>query len=164
MTYQEILAAVPRLSRRELEGVRRACAASLALLGGAGQDKSEDWILGGILAELASRGLPVRPDFTIKNAAAYKGYMGRSVVVREHIEALVPDFTLNERRALGEAAAHSLARYITWKTISLDVLLERVDLVPQAIEKSFPGYMASGLLGVVIRHEPNQVPDEESDL
>lgn len=151
--YDDILATVPKLSSTELRNIIKFCNAALSFRGAerhtdAGED---DWLLRGVLAELDSRGLYAPSGFKIRSGTAYKGYTAKAAVVRDTIERAAPDMDITQLRLMGEVAAHELARMITWKTLSLEVLLDNINLVPEALERSFPGYIAAGLLHLVIR-------------
>jgi hypothetical protein len=152
-SYDETLSNLPKFNRRQLEEIRRRCAFLL-------QQKStkhetledEDWILEGILIEIRRRGLGPPPGFRIQRHSSYANFSTQSANVRELLVKTISNLTATERRFFGEVAAKELARYIHWKDISLNVLLENVSLVPQALEKAFPGYLTSGMMGVMLRH------------
>lgn len=124
--------------------------------------ENEDWLLEGIKTELSRRGLLQPSDsFKLKNSRSYAGFQTKSEQVRELLEKAAPELSLVELKYLGEVAAKELARYIeSWNPkpgeqkvmVSLFTMLRFVDRVPQAIEVSFPGYIASQVLGIIITH------------
>ncbi len=112
-------------------------------------------MLRGILREIERRGLEVHPGFRIKKMGSFASFATKSERVRELLEKTVPNISLTQRRYLGELSAYCLCDYVVWKgfskDVSLSVLLERVDFIPHALERSFPGYLEAGALGTVLR-------------
>jgi hypothetical protein len=161
--YKDILESVPYLKRNELEELRLRVNFNLKAKSTSPVKEpieSEDWILEGIKTEIERRGLMDKGmQFRIKNNTSFQGFQTKSQAVRELLAKAAPDLTVIERRYLGEVAAKELARYIEgWNSedyqvvISLHTLLRYVDRIPEAIEHSFPGYIASQMLGIIITH------------
>ncbi len=153
--HQQILTALPTLNRQQLEGIRQR--ASLLLQHRTHKNESiedEDWLLAGILTELKHRGLSNYQNFRIKKSSSFAGFQTQSETVRILLEQGAPGLNLVERRFLGEIAGYELANYIKgWTDVSLYTMLENVGKVPMAIDHAFPGYLASKMLWVVIRHK-----------
>lgn len=60
--------------------------------------------------------------------------------------------TTAERYALGKMVARALRDYLVWQEhFGLKSMLAQVDKIPEALDASFPGYIASGMLGVLIK-------------
>lgn len=115
-----------------------------------------DWLLPGIEAELRRRGLSFRPltQQTIMRLAP--NYFLESQRVRMDFEARLKrqGVTLNRSGliALGHVAARVLADYRSPVTpLGVKFLLQNVGNIPEAVEQSFPGYLAAGMLHQLIR-------------
>jgi hypothetical protein len=156
-TFDEIIAALPHLKRRELETIRTRAALVLQHKSSSVSSvEEEDWILLGIMHELSRRGLEGdRSTFRIRNSSSYAGYSTRVVAVRTLLEEALPDFNQLEFRLLGQVAAKALAEYISWRKegIRIKTMLSSVGDIPSALDKAFPGYLEAGLLGATIRHQ-----------
>lgn len=153
--FKDIMGSLRSLSRTQLEAVRKQAAYHLQHQSSRGSApvEEEDWLLLGLLTELRRRGLDGR-DFKIKSSSSFAGFQTQSVGVRELLLTAVPGLSAVQRRLLGEIAGYELARYLeSWsppKEISRANLLMYVSRVPEAIDRAFPGYMAAGMLGLVV--------------
>jgi len=153
ITIQDIIWAIPSLNRKELETVKKTVQYHLGKKASSNSIEEEDWLLAGLLAELRRRGIANKGDgFRIKKLSSFASFQTKSIEIRSLLEESAPSLNIIERKYLGEIAAYELANYITWYDISLNVLLENINLIPLAIEKSFPGYMSSKMLGIIIQH------------
>lgn len=158
VNFQSITSALPNLTKKELEDIRRRCVILLQSKQSTRQNiEEDDWLLYGVGQELKYRGLEDGERFAafrIKNASSYSGYLEKARAVRTLLEECAPNITTVERRYLGEIAAKELARYIdTWKNtdVSRDSLLHHIDKIPVALQRSFPNYLESKLLGMLIK-------------
>lgn len=149
-SYAEVLLSLGRLNRKQLEEVRRRAAFFLQHKTEPDSVEDEDWLLTGILTELRRRGLDSR-SFRIKRASSYASFQTQSENVRELLLTAAPGLTAVQRRALGEVAAYELASYLSWTDVSRETMLTYVARIPEAIDRAYPGYMASQLLGLVVR-------------
>jgi len=161
--FQKICDLLPSLDRGELEQVRTRCAYQL-------QHKTakqtivdqQDWLLEGVLAELQFRGIYTsRNQLQIKNPRSFAGYTTKATAVRALLEHAAPNLTSLQKMSLGRVSAHELFEFLTsWKDedgvsrpVTLNLMLESVHLVPNALDRAFPGYMASQMLGLIVRYE-----------
>jgi len=152
-SLQEVLRRLPQLSSAELDKV----AGRLAALRGTGavtKVEDNDWLLEGLTQELRRRGLWMR-DYPVLKKLIPSNYVAASPAVRDHLLlgwGKKPIRTI-EKLALAALAGGVLADYLT--KIKLPVtprtVLVNVDKVPVALEESFPGYWASGLLSYCVR-------------
>ncbi len=119
-----------------------------------------DWLFQGYLKELKRRGAP---DFTIRKMSVLRGiapnYELASQEIRSYFESKItrPAASPTELLALGRVIGKALALYIeSWKkgpAVSMRSLLLNVGSSAEALENSFPGYVASGMLPILIgRH------------
>lgn len=148
-----ILASLPKLTPAELAEVRLHISA-LAVLDGVPQ--IDDWLLQGIMVILDDLGLgdTVPHRFKITNRRQFYGYLDKAEKVRSVCETSVPNMTKLDRMGLGRLLARCLASYIEkFRAVSLNALLQHVDLALPALEECFPGYRQSGHLRVVLRRE-----------
>ncbi len=148
-----MLASLTSLNRSQLEEIRRRAAFLLQHKSGPASVEDEDWLLTGILTELRHRGQDDR-NLRLKKASSYASFQSQSERVRAVLEDLAPDLSVVELKALGEVAANALAvRLERWTEVSRENMLRYVSQVPEAIEGCYPGYMASGMLCVVVTHK-----------
>src|SRR6266702_495958 len=154
MNYNSILLTLPSLTRTQLEEVRRRASYVLQLTAGNVRKQvleQQDWLLEGIVSELKYRGLWIDAfKFHIKNNKSFHSYQTKSEKVRELLEQASPNMTLIEKTVLGQICGYELACLLRMN-VSLHDMLEHVDLIPIAIDKSYPGYLASRMLGVIIK-------------
>ena len=152
--YDQILSSLPSLSRHQLEEIRRRSVFLLQHKSSSVPVEDEDWLLLGILTELQQRGLDNRSSFKIKRTSSYAGFSTQSERIRSLIATAVPNMSSVQQRAMGEVAADALCRYLlSWRDppqLSRSTLLRYVGRVPEALDWSYPGYIASGLLGLTI--------------
>jgi hypothetical protein len=116
-----------------------------------------DWLFEGIIAELGRRGLNYRAPQVTQSRS--ENYEQDSVFVRTRLEqnlkVLVPQPKRAHFLALGSRSAHSLAEYISrWDTpLGLKFMLNNVSRTFEALDRSFPGYLASGMVGVLVQRD-----------
>ena len=155
-TYQQLVSSLPTMSKSQLTKLRQHVAFLLqhSPIDPVQPVEDEDWLLRGILTELDRRGLNVGKDFKIRRDSSYASFRAQSESVRAHLLRMVPNLTAVQRRALGEVCGRELALYLaSWQSapeINRHTMLTYVSRVPEALERSFPGYMAAGLLKMVI--------------
>jgi hypothetical protein len=145
---QEVLTRLPKLSRAELREVEKHCRA-LASLSGHSDEPADDWLITGIKTELQRRGL-IRARFPWKELAPPKFAALCAATSEALLGAFTPPLTSPERFALGRLAGRALADYLERHDgrghVSAKAMLANIDKVPTALEASFPGYLAAGLL------------------
>ena len=57
-----------------------------------------------------------------------------------------------ELAALGQVVARALADYVvTYSSLTIKAMMRNVAQVPQALDASFPGYLAAGMIGILIK-------------
>jgi hypothetical protein len=107
---------------------------------------NDDWLLTGILYELSRRGMKYRHEIVPEG-----NYAEDSEIVRSELTRLlgisIPDLKYVEQLALGKLVAKALANYLVNKKLNLGlkVMLNNVGKSLEAIDASFPGYLASGV-------------------
>lgn len=146
--HSRLMTTLPRMTRAQLEDVRRRAAFLLQSRSDQPGVEEEDWLLRGIVIELGRRGLDNRP-FRIKKATSFANYQTQSENVRELLLQAAPGLSAVRRFALGEVAGYELAGYLRLE-INRDTMLTNISRVPEAIDKAYPGYMASKLLHLVV--------------
>lgn len=145
------------LNRKELEEVRVRCALLIQTKTTAYTSSLEDrdWILDGIILELRNRGLANETaNFRIRNSKSFKGYQTKIEKVKGLLDkAGALEFTITEKMFLGEICAYELCNYLShWNNLDLTLtsVLERVDYIPHALDKAYPGYLASNMLKLLM--------------
>ena len=166
--FQQVIGLLSSLSRSELDEVRKRAAFFL-------QHKAvqravveqEDWLLEGVLTELERRGrYSNRGQFKLKNTGTFAGVSTKLAEVRRLLEKAAPNISPSQKKYLGEVVAEELANYLSTpylvdgkivvRELSINSMLSNIHLAPEAIDRAFPGYMAAGMLGLVVRYqEPN---------
>ncbi len=155
LNYQEVLNTISFFNLRQLEELRSKALFLIQLRSKSTQGiEDSDWLLAGILTELTYRGLISEKDrFRVKKATSFRGFQTKSEKVRELLENSAPELNNIEKKALGQICGRELAYYLTYNgnDVSLHLLLEHVDLTLMAMDKAFPGYLQSRMLGVIIK-------------
>jgi hypothetical protein len=172
-TLDDILAKLPKLSDKDLEEVLNR-ARALQSLSSPSKKKKEakaaklkyDWLIDGYRAALSRRGLGVAFSVeTIVGWRAYKSYLQTAPAVVEWIDARIDGMDRTSWLALGEIIAEALcAELALWKeppALSLQTFLLFTQYVPQAIERSYPGYARQGWLKLLVRQRAARVCLEE---
>lgn len=128
------------------------------------QEVNDDYILSGILYELEVRGMKdiIPSNFYIKNKTSFNSYWEGSNSCRKFLEKGLGNMITVERLILGRICARSLAlQVINFAPISLDSMLNNVRKIPEALDKSFPGYIQAGLLQFLLRARFESFSSEE---
>ena len=113
----------------------------------------DDWLLEGIYTELRTRGLfqGRLPIEQLKKTAP--NYERDSRKLQEHFAPVLADLNAVQCAAFWRVAAGALAEYLLHTApIGPRRLLGNVHRIPEAFEASFPGYLASGLVPMVVPH------------
>jgi hypothetical protein len=156
MNLDQILSSIPKLSPEELEEVRQRVMALSAVNGVMVQD---DWLLSGILHLLDDRGLgdTIPTHFKIINRRQFHGYLGKSEKVRNTIIKAIPNLKKLEKLSLGRILAKCLAGKIEeFRPVTLNAMLQHVDLTLSALDQNFPGYLQAGMLWILLRGLPSE--------
>lgn len=152
---QTVLQILPTLSVPELEEVKSKAQAGLVLstLPGvpapAGRFEG-DWLLEGITHVLQSRGI-IRSGHSLMmidgkvKAALLEAQNGLLAAVGRPLKTV-------EKVALGRVTAEALADMISaYAPLGPKIMLQHIPKATQALENSFPGYLASGMVGLLIQ-------------
>jgi hypothetical protein len=164
VSVKSIIAELPKLSPAELEIVATWVAANKNLPGKSRATKArtvgdDDWLLAGIASELSDRGLlPKEGGYgKLLRLPSYPVYKNTSPQVLDQLE---PFLRLREKPwprprlfALGKLFAYLLARYISYYPVEPDRMLKNIGRLIVALEASFPGYLASGLIPILLERE-----------
>lgn len=158
-TFDQVRAMVPSLNPAD----RRKLAMLLDRFQGSTSIKSvsrhesldADWLFQGLLKELKRRGAP---DFTMRKISFLRSiapnYELASQEVRVYFEKKITNPSPTELSALGVILARALAAHIeSWRngpTVSMRSLLLNVGSAAEALDNSFPGYVAGGMLPMMI--------------
>lgn len=152
----KIIEMMGELTQDELEQVRKMAVA----MAGVGPKKRipiaemrEDYILDGIMFEIESRGMggSIPGEFRLRTKSSFNSFVEGSERVRRIFELQAPKITTAEKIALGRLMARSLSQKVAeFAPITFEIMLRNVRLIPEAFENSFPGYLESGLLTVLV--------------
>ncbi len=119
---------------------------------------SQDWLLPGLEYELRRRGLLALPHITTEWVNGLSSsYTSDADVVRRMLKSNLKGMpTQAELLNLGRTAAKALAEYVSAERLAPGrsfgprVFFQHVRDIPIALNRSFPGYVASGLLSALI--------------
>src|SRR5271166_1118965 len=153
ITTDEILSTLPALPGEDILKIGlmvESLKATLKIV----NTEDDDWLLPCIVEEIKSRGLSCTiPDyFKIKRAGDHGGYARKSEMIRKTLSDALGFGKKVELYAFGCICAKALADLLDpIYTLSLDIMLRHVDELPQALEASYPGYLKSGLLRLLLK-------------
>jgi hypothetical protein len=157
MSYETTLTELPTYNQSQLEEIRKRTGMLLQSKSSVGNSVEEaDWILEGVLHECQHRGIYVGRSFHIKRSGSFASFATKSAGVRELLTECSPGLDPIQRVALGQVCARELGHYLTARfnsPPSFKLMMDRIDWIPMALEESFPGYMASKLLGLTVRYD-----------
>jgi hypothetical protein len=120
-----------------------------------------DWLLAGIELELQRRGqaFPALSPSRLSDLAP--SYAEDADLIRRDLESRMrkangDDVQYVQLVSLGSTLARALAHRIETSSggrrpVSFNSLLNSVILIPEAVEESFPGYLQSGLINMLVR-------------
>jgi hypothetical protein len=123
-------------------------------------DDHDDWLLKGIFKVLNDRGLghTIPSNFRIKSSKSFGGFATQSERVRTFLDKAIPNMNVMEQTILGNLCAITLANLIeSWdREVSLETMLFHIGRIPEALERSFPGYIQSRMLRLLVRRRQDQ--------
>lgn len=110
----------------------------------------EEWLEDCVTEELLRRGITFGSDC---KGRLPKGYWQESEAVRKFLlKAIDKPLSTAEKYALGRVTARALADYLeNTPGFGLKVMFQQINKVPQALDASFPGYIADGMLGMLVK-------------
>jgi hypothetical protein len=150
--YDTILELLPSLTAGECEEIRKR----LIFFSGHAEPARydiEDWLLDGIKKVSKDRGFGDTAKVVIINTSkSFRGFKGKSDIVRGIFTQAIPNMTKVEKSSLGELLAQCLCvKLSNYRAVSFLALMHSVEQTPEAFEEQFPNYLRSGLAHVVIR-------------
>lgn len=153
---ETILGLLPRLSAKDREQVRQRLIALATLdLGPKARDHDPtDWLLDGIVAELTARGLEtsIPPKGAWPKLLQWKQYCAARPGLESWAVKRAPTFTRTDWAVFGLTAARVLATHLTAFTeVNIRTMLAHANELPEALQRAFPGYAESRLLGFIIK-------------
>ena len=117
-----------------------------------------DWLLQGILSELKRRGHRHHVQNYAEVRSICSNFEMSSFEVRRELEhqlmRRIPEPRRDQLLTLGFVSAQALAGYIQrWAPVALKPMLQFSSRTLEAIENSFPNYIASGMVYVLIQRK-----------
>jgi hypothetical protein len=145
--YEQMKTALPQLTPNQLKDLSNRCKALLSR-----ETPEVDWLLEGIIEELKLKSIPIPAMSKVIASNVFPSYSEKSKVVRELLESQA-SLTRLQKRQLAKICTQCLVAYIQKFTdVSLATVMLYIDRMPVAIERAFPGYLASNLLLFIIRN------------
>jgi hypothetical protein len=148
---EQALKLLPQLSPEEQLEVKKRVDYLLKEIPTHPSRPADDWLTEGVCSELVRRGyLHKGMDW---HKVAPKGYSKTVEVVREFLlKAVRRPLNTAQKYALGRLVARALADYLeNVPGFGLRVMLQNLDKATPALDASYPGYVASGMLGLLIK-------------
>jgi hypothetical protein len=122
-----------------------------------------DWLLDGIIRELRNHGIIGKDSHPNVYQTARHAASSYSMAAQDVKDGLVKGLDYepmpNDLAALGELAAHALAKHIKKvgrAPLCLQVMLQQTVYTLSAVDDCFPGYIAAKKLGWLIRKQQGQ--------
>lgn len=146
-----VLKHLPNLTPKELSQVKARVGFLLgdADKGNQTQRLANDWLLEGLTCELRRRGLWLK-NYPLPQLMFSSDYGVKATAVRTHLtEGAGSDkLTTVQLIALGALGVSALMDYLAKIRVPVGpkTVLNNLDKIPVALEESFPGYWASGML------------------
>lgn len=111
---------------------------------------TEEWLETGITEELMRRGVSFNSNW---KGRMPKGYWQESAAVCKFLtEAVNRSMSTAEKYALGKVAARALSDYLERTPgFGVRVMFQQINKIPQALDASYPGYVADGMLHMTIK-------------
>jgi hypothetical protein len=116
-----------------------------------------DWLLTGILHELSRRGLHYHGQIDVSIIRLAPNYGDVAASMRDELvhefKRSHPQPKYAELLALGSVTARALAEYLirVRAPVGLKTMLQNVGKVFEALDVSYPGYVQSGFLGMLVK-------------
>lgn len=146
-----VLKNLPNLTPEELEKVRQRLYALSGLSPEA--PRTQDWLLVGATEELRRRGLWMK-SYPVPTRLLPDKFTAKSKALQEFLlKGLGKDKPQRaECLSIAIVATRSLTDWLERNKVPISprTVLFNLDKIPTALEYSFPGYWAQGLLGVVL--------------
>lgn len=146
-----VLKLLPQLKSDEQLEVKKRVDYLLEQIPYATTRPADDWLTEGVVSELVRRGqLHKGMDW---HKVMPKGYKKTVEATREFLlKAVRRPLNTAQKYALGRLVARALADYLeNTPGVGLRKMLQCINNVPQALDASYPGYAASGMLGLLIK-------------
>lgn len=146
-----ILKHLPNLKAKELAQVKDRINFLLGISGEIPKPiyVGNDWLLEGLTVELRRRGLWLK-SYPLPAPLLPQDYPAKGEAVRQHLIKGIGQAKLvnGDTRALGVLGASVLMAYLTKIKVPVGpkTVLNNLDKIPLALEESFPGYWAGGML------------------
>jgi len=153
---QAVFTDLPNWLKKDLEECRKRCTLLLKSQSIPGNTVEEaDWILEGILWHCRQTGVYVNRTFHVKRSGSFASFVTKSETVRELLTECAPNLTPIQYVALGQVAARELANFLG-HPVSFNRMMQKVDLIPAALDTAYPGYLASKLIHLAVRYDNGQ--------
>ena len=162
---KQIIGKLPKLTKAERQTLRQALdffdgGKTKAAVSGKEKVVVHDWLIPGIIAELRRRGLEysglsdrriasMAPDYEEESKALMVSL--RQKLIKAKALTSKERLTHAELEGFGRVSARALADYLqNTRSLNLKFMLGNISKVPDALEASYPSYLACGLVGVLI--------------
>lgn len=150
--YDMILKLLPQLSTNELSQVK----SRISFLSSNTKSNSDidDWLLKGIIKVASDKGFSqeIPRILLIPTSRSFRGYRDKSQRVRDLFEHAIEHLTKTEKYTLGQLLSECLcAKLSRYRSVSFLAMMHSVEMIPEAFEEAFPGYLQMGLARVPLR-------------
>ena len=169
----EILSRIGQLGADELLRVRKAIDAMLSLKGvkvstattqepadkGKRSEGTPVMYLAHIRTEMQLRGHPPPGLYTLTKSRWYKNFSERVYDVDEWLKTAAPKMSSIQHEALVRICFRCLGDKFERMKLghSIQNYMTRLDLIHEALDQAFPGYLESGMIGYIVQQEEQNV-------
>lgn len=119
------------------------------------QPQPRDWLLDGFVDMFIREGLLTAQfaDSDLPKREAYRTYLKKFSRVMCWLNDLerTQGLSVDDRPMLASICARSMAEYFREMGLfRVSTVLSQIDRLPEALDRSFPGYVGAGVLGMII--------------
>ena len=151
MKLPDILSALPKLNPQELEEVDAHVRFLRQTKGGvSGSEADVDLVLQSICECLMGMGVEFCTIPQLRKSQQFKAFAAKVPSVMKYVREAVE--TRNEQRVILELGARLLYQNLTETGLPAGArtVMSHLHRLPSVINREFPGYAASGLLGLIV--------------
>lgn len=150
---EELLEEVGKLSAEELDELSSWIKSLRKLKPNdrAVKPKGDDWLFDGLVHFMTTTGsIDEGWRFHIQKHERYQIYLRKRERIQTFLSRLLPEGSTRERQQLVGLAASALSSLLVDRKMYYpSIMLSRIDLIPEALENSFPGYAYAGLYSIL---------------
>lgn len=150
MQYSEIAKEIRSLNKKDLKSLKTLVNYLLD-----SQDESKNLLLfyDTLVEEARNKGIYLTYHSKFKKSSHYASFKEKFDQLEEFTELVAKDFSLRQRKALYRLYAKLLINALQKSKTEVNMIIcsMSIDRIPALVSKSFPGYVESGLLPMLLK-------------